>query len=96
MLVKPPKEARRVGALALATHALIATRGRSPDEVRDCNARFSRARDFLVHSEAAAIAGPAGSLTAAEMDSLRDEALSMMRAYCGACGLCARLGIEPP
>jgi hypothetical protein len=52
--------------------------------------------DFLIHAPAADVVEAAVSITAAEFEAGRDDALIEMRNRCGACGLCARFGIKPP
>lgn len=78
-------------------HAWYATRIGTPEGVTVCNADLTRVRDFLLHGpEGAAVAAGGEKLTAAQFEELRAHALDEMRARCGACGLCARFGREPP
>jgi hypothetical protein len=82
--------------MALMEHAIIATRPHTLAETQACNARFARARDFLLHSEPTTIMRRGLMLPPEEMAELRAEALKEMRSLCAACGLCARHKIKPP
>lgn len=94
--MRPAEHRRRHAALALMAHAIIRTRGTDPASVKDCNERFTRARDWLLHEPATDIVRPGVALSAAEVDALREEALDALRENCRVCGLCVRLGIAPP
>jgi hypothetical protein len=83
-------------ALYLLAHAWFASRPGTAVETVACNLQMTRTRDFLIHAPAADVVEAAVSITAAEFEAGRDDALIEMRNRCGACGLCARFGIKPP
>jgi len=77
-------------------HAWFATRVRTPEGAAACNAELSRMRDFLLHTPATEIALESTRLSTRDVVSARGPALDAIRQGCGACGLCARAGLEPP
>jgi hypothetical protein len=87
---------RKLKAIALRDRALMVARDQTREGIVSCNARFSRARDLLLHAEARPMVLPTGKITAHEMSDLRAEALSEMRLLCAMCGLCQSIRLKPP
>lgn len=87
---------RRRAALTLMAHAVISTKDRTYEETAACNQRLTRARDWLLHSEATAVVRPGLVVSPAEMHEMREEALEEVRLICAGCGACRLFGIKLP
>lgn len=83
-------------ALRLATHAWLSTPPETPAETEACNARFARARWFLMHGVSTSIVVLGVPMSASDVAEHRAEALEEMRDVCAACGACVRFGMKPP
>jgi anti-sigma factor RsiW len=77
-------------------HAWLATRPNNRLEVRRCNAMMIRMRDLLQHGPSVAMTISGTTLSEAEFDAARPQALESLRARCRLCGQCAKRGIDPP